>query len=75
MLAVPVCSTQIIRICGLKILHLSIVLSIYCRCVVGLALHGIQIGVNEPEGVFSSTVILAVLHFINFYTVLFLRIC
>jgi len=50
MLAVPVCGIQIIRICGLKILHLSIVLSIYCRCVVGLALHGIQIGVNEPEG-------------------------
>jgi hypothetical protein len=50
MLAVPVCSTQIIRICGLKILHPSIGLSIYCRCIVFLALHEKQIGVNEPEG-------------------------
>jgi len=50
MLAVPVCSTQTIRICGLKILHPSIGLSIYCRCIVGLALNEKQIGVSEPEG-------------------------
>jgi hypothetical protein len=50
----------------------------YCGCIVGLALHEIPIGVNEPEGttnckaVFSSAVNLPVLHTINFYTALFM---
>jgi hypothetical protein len=31
-------------------LHPSTGVPIYCRCIVGLALHEIQIGVSEPEG-------------------------
>ena len=68
MLAVLVCSAQVVRICGLKILHPSIGLSIYCRCIVDVALHEIQIGVNEPEGAAVvrqfSVALLTLQHFI-----------